>query len=129
MASAFYAMAALSSLALLLVLFQDAGLESRQQDRPPQALRSALVSMLRRQRTRGILLARMSTMIINGAELTSPAPAHAPVVRGQRQADRRGHRACRTLVNALLQTPGGRLADRHDKVLLLRVGCVIIAGA
>lgn len=35
--------------------------------------------------------------------------------------------ACRTLVNAMLQTPFGRMADRYDKVRLLRIGCLIIS--
>jgi DHA1 family multidrug resistance protein-like MFS transporter len=127
MAAAFYAMSALSILALLLVLFQMPALESRQHDQPPQALRSALVSMLRRRRTRGILLARMSTMII-----MVPTMAFLPLLMHQWFAAS-GRQigvviACRTLVNALLQTPGGRLADRYDKVLLLRAGCVIIGG-
>lgn len=126
MAAAFYAMSALSFLALLLVLFQMPALEMREQKKPPQALRTALASMLRRQRTRGILLARLSTMII-----MVPTMAFLPLLMHQWFAAS-GRQigaviACRTLVNALLQTPGGRLADRFDKVLLLRVGCLIIS--
>jgi MFS family permease len=125
MAAAFYAMSALSMLALLLVLFQMPVLERQEQRKPPQALRSALASMLRRQRTRGILLARLSTMII-----MVPTMAFLPLLMHQWFAAS-GRQigaviACRTLVNALLQTPGGRLADRFDKVLLLRAGCLII---
>ncbi|HBI15253.1 MAG TPA: MFS transporter [Desulfobulbaceae bacterium] len=126
MAAAFYAMSALSMLALLLVLFQMPALEGREQKKPPPALRSALASMLRRQRTRGILLARMSTMII-----MVPTMAFLPLLMHQWFAAS-GRQigvviACRTLVNALLQTPGGRLADRFDKVVLLRAGCLIIS--
>jgi MFS family permease len=36
--------------------------------------------------------------------------------------------AARTLVSAVLQYPCGRLADRLNKVSLLRVGCLIISG-
>ncbi|MHB8808616.1 MAG: MFS transporter [Desulfobulbaceae bacterium] len=126
MAAAFYAMSALSFLALLLVLFQMPALEMQENTRPRQPLRTALASMLRRQRTRGILLARLSTMII-----MVPTMAFLPLLMHQWFAAS-GRQigvviACRTLVNALLQTPGGRLADRFDKVLLLRAGCLIIA--
>jgi MFS family permease len=125
MAAAFYAMAALSVMALLLVLFQMPVLERQEQKKPPLALRLALASMLRRQRTRGILLARLSTMII-----MVPTMAFLPLLMHQWFAAS-GRQigaviACRTLVNALLQTPGGRLADRFDKILLLRAGCLII---
>ena len=126
MAAAFYAMSALSILALLLVLFQIPALEMQENTRPRQSLRTALASMLRRRRTRGILLARLSTMII-----MVPTMAFLPLLMHQWFAAS-GRQigvviACRTLVNALLQTPGGRMADRFDKVLLLRVGCLIIA--
>lgn len=125
MAAAFYAMAGLSFLALLLVLFQMPALEVRAQKETPLALRHALASMLRRRRTRGILLARLSTMII-----MVPTMAFLPLLMHQ-WFNASGRQigaiiACRTLVNALLQTPGGRLADRFDKVLLLRIGCLII---
>jgi MFS family permease len=126
MAAAFYAMSALSILALLLVLFQMPALEGLEQRKPQQPLRRALASMLRRQRTRGILLARMSTMII-----MVPTMAFLPLLMHQ-WFNASGRQigtviACRTLVNALLQTPCGRLADRFDKVWLLRVGCLIIS--
>ena len=126
MAAAFYAMAALSVLALLLVLFQMPALEVREQKKPRMALRSALASMLRRRRTRGILLARLSTMLI-----MVPTMAFLPLLMHQ-WFDASGRQigtviACRTLVNALLQTPCGRLADRFDRVLLLRTGCLIIS--
>ncbi|MFZ5797218.1 MAG: MFS transporter [Desulfobulbus sp.] len=126
MAAPFYAMAALSVLAMLLVLFQMPALEVRGQNRIRQPLRTALASMLRRRRTRGILLARLSTMII-----MVPTMAFLPLLMHQ-WFNASGRQigtviACRTLVNALLQTPCGRLADRYDKVWLLRAGCLVIA--
>lgn len=126
MAAAFYAMAALSLLALLLVFFQMPALERQEEGRPVPALHRALASMLRRHRTRGILLARLSTMII-----MVPTMAFLPLLMHQ-WFNASGRQigtviACRTLVNALLQAPAGRLADRCDKVLLLRVGCLVIA--
>ena len=126
MNAAFYAMSALSFLALLLVLFQMPALEDKEPKRPQRALFSALADMLVRQRTRGILLARMSTMII-----MVPTMAFLPLLMHQ-WFDASGRQigaviACRTLMNALLQAPGGRLADRIDKVQLLRLGCLVIS--
>jgi len=126
MAAAFYAMAALSFMALLLVLFQMPALEDRDRDRPQQNLVRAMGRMLASCRTRGILLARMSTMVI-----MVPTMAFLPLLMSQ-WFDASGKQigaviACRTLVNALLQTPGGRLADRFDKVRLLQLGCLVIS--
>ena len=36
--------------------------------------------------------------------------------------------ACRTLVNALLHVPAGRVADRSNKLLLLLIGCLWLSG-
>jgi MFS family permease len=36
--------------------------------------------------------------------------------------------ACRTLVNAFLQVPAGRVADRSNKLLLLLFGCLWLSG-
>ena len=35
--------------------------------------------------------------------------------------------ACRTLMNACLQIPFGRLADRMDKMRLLKIGCLVVS--
>ncbi len=64
MASAFYAMAGLSCIAMLLVLFKMPVMEKGTRRKPPLGIFKALVSMLSNRRTGGILLARMSTMII-----------------------------------------------------------------
>jgi len=127
MAAAFYAMAGLSFTALLLVLFQMPSLEDKQVNRPPPAIFSALAGMLADCRTRGILIARMSTMII-----MVPTMAFLPLLMNE-WFDASGKQigaviACRTLVNALLQTPSGRLADRFNKVRLLTIGCLIVSG-
>lgn len=127
MASAFYAMAGLSFTAMLLVLFKMPSMESGPRKKAPLGMFKALLSMLSSRRTGGILLARMSTMII-----MVPTMAFLPLLMNQWFAAS-GKQigaviACRTLVNALLQTPFGRMADRFDKVRLLRIGCLIVSG-
>ena len=127
MASAFYAMAGLSFMALLLVLFQMPALKEKENNRPRPGLLKALSSMLASRRTSGILLARMATMII-----MVPTMAFLPLLMDQ-WFHASGKQigiiiACRTLVNAVLQTPCGRMADCRDKITLLRIGCLIISG-
>jgi DHA1 family multidrug resistance protein-like MFS transporter len=126
MASAFYAMAGLSFIAMLLVLFKMPVMEKGTRRKPPLGIFKALVSMLSNRRTGGILLARMSTMII-----MVPTMAFLPLLMNQwfnASAMQIGVViACRTLVNALLQTPCGRMADRFDKVRLLQIGCMIVS--
>lgn len=127
MAAAFYAMAGLSFIALLLVLFQMPSLEDRQVKRQPPPIFSALARMIADCRTRGILIARMGTMII-----MVPTMAFLPLLMNEWFAAS-GKQigtviACRTLVNALLQTPSGRMADRCNKVRLLTTGCLIVSG-
>lgn len=126
MASAFYAMAALSFMALLLVLFQMPSLPDKAVQRQRPGILKALRSMLASRRTSGILLARMVTMMI-----MVPTMAFLPLLMAQ-WFHASGMQigiiiACRTLVSALLQTPGGRMADRRDKVTLLRIGSLIIS--
>ncbi|GAB4337310.1 MAG: MFS transporter [Desulfobulbaceae bacterium] len=126
MAGAFYAMAALSCCAMLLVVLRMPPIIREKTYRPPHTIGRALVRMLSRRRTGGILLARMSTMII-----MVPTMAFLPLLMHQ-WFDASGKQvglviACRTLVNALLQTPCGRLADRYDKIRLLRMGCLVIS--
>lgn len=125
MASGFYAMACLSFIAMVLVLVKMPAMEGR--PRPPRfGLFKAFAAMLASRRTSGILLARMSTMII-----MVPTMAFLPLLMNQWFAAT-GMQigtviASRTLVNALMQTPCGRMADRFDKVLLLRIGCLIVS--
>ena len=126
MASAFYAMAGLSCLALLLVLFQLRVPKRKDRGVRRMGIFEALGSMLSRRRTGGILLARMATMII-----MVPTMAFLPLLMHQ-WFQSSGMEiglviACRTLVNALLQTPFGRMADRRDKSGLLLTGCLVIS--
>lgn len=127
MASAFYVMASLSFLAMMLIILQmpTAPLSSTKAYRRAGVFTS-LRTMLTSQRTSGILLARMSTMII-----MVPTMALLPLLMHQ-WFQATGMQigmviAARTLVNALLQTPCGRLADRVDKVNFLRFGCLVIS--
>jgi MFS family permease len=128
MSSAFYVMAGLSAVALLLVLLQ-----LRDFSAPAAKVVSkvgvikAIQTMLAVRRTVGILLARLSTMII-----MVPTMAFLPLLMHQ-WFDATGVQigvviAARTLINAVLQTPFGRLADRKDKIRLLRFGCLVISG-
>lgn len=126
MAAAFYVMAGLSFLALLLVLLQMPSMERRGDEPPGLSILQALTVLLRGRTTRGILLARMSTMII-----MVPTMAFLPLLMHQ-WFTATGMQigmviACRTLVNAVLQTPFGRLADRGDKIMLLRGGCLVVS--
>ncbi|MDH3328751.1 MAG: MFS transporter, partial [Desulfobulbaceae bacterium] len=126
MAAAFYAMAGLSFLAFLLVLFYMPTLNYQMPDKKRQPIFSALRSMIANRRTSGILLARMSTMII-----MVPTMAFLPLLMNQWFAAS-GKQigtviACRTLVNAVLQTPAGKMADRLNKVRLLKIGSLIIS--
>lgn len=127
MESAFYAMAALSGLALILVLLQMPASARQVVAGQKQTIFQILGSLLAGRKTRGILLARMSTMII-----MVPTMAFLPLLMHQ-WFDASGMQiglviACRTFVNAVLQTPFGRLADRRDKVWLLKIGCLVVSG-
>lgn len=127
MESAFYAMAALSGLALVLVLLQMPASADQTGAVRRLSMLQTLGSLLAGRRTRGILMARMSTMII-----MVPTMAFLPLLMHQ-WFEASGLQiglviACRTFVNALLQTPFGRLADRREKVWLLKIGCLVVSG-
>jgi MFS family permease len=88
----------------------------------------SLRAMLASPRPAGILLARLATMIVMVPTMALlPLLMHRLFQAGGLQIGM--VIGARTLVNALLQTPCGRLADRIDKVKLLRLGCLIISGA
>jgi len=127
MAAAFYVMAGLSLSAMMLILLQ---LPASPVSSPKKAGKTGVIksmrTMLASHRTTGILLARLATMII-----MVPTMAFLPLLMHQ-WFQSTGMQiglviAARTLVNAVLQTPCGRLADRWDKVRLLRFGCMIIS--
>ena len=126
MASAFYVMACLSFLAMMLVISQmPTAPPSSTQAKHRTGVIQSLRMMLAVRRTTGILLTRLSTMII-----MVPTMAFLPLLMHQ-WFQATGTQigiviATRTLINALLQHPCGRLADRVNKVHFLRLGCVII---
>lgn len=120
MAAVFYIMAALSFIAFLLVVFyMPTGIEHSPQE--TTGVFQNFGKMMRRRRTVGLLVARYSTMI-----MMVPTMAFLPLLVS-RDHNASGAEigliiACRTLVNAVLQLPFGKLADRYSKVLLLTIG-------
>lgn len=127
MASAFYAMAGLSFLAFALVLLRMPVMaETGKKVGPQLGIFRGMYQVLASRRASGILLTRMATMII-----MVPSMAFLPLLMHQR-FPATGIMiglviAGRTLTNAVLQTPFGRLADRRDKVVLLMIGCLIVS--
>ncbi|MFP4453444.1 MAG: MFS transporter [Desulfobacterales bacterium] len=124
--SAFYAMALLSFISAALV----AAILPRRKPLAVAGTAAQIFEVFRRmlgnQRVIGILLARMSTMII-----MVPTFAFLPLLMS-RQMDASGTEigmviACRTLVNAVFQVPFGNLADRWNQNLLLLAGSTIIS--
>ncbi|MBW1637120.1 MAG: MFS transporter [Deltaproteobacteria bacterium] len=85
------------------------------------SLFKSIGEMAGNSRTAGILLARYATMIIMVPTmaflplLMSNWPTHTGLQVGTVIA-------CRTLINAVLQVPFGKCADRYNKVVLLLVG-------
>lgn len=120
----FYAMSALTTASLGLIL---AFLPRQRSDRktPVTAgLLTKLRQMLRNRRVVGVLLPRMGTMII-----MVPTLAFLPILLDQMMGATGIEIgiviSARTIVNAGLQTPFGRMADRHNKVALILTGCLI----
>jgi MFS family permease len=123
--SVFYTMAGLSFIALLLVVIymprQVAGVEVEKGD-----FVKSLIRMVRSRKTAGILIARYATMII-----MVPSMAFIPLLMSEWQ-DVSGLQigfviACRTLVNAVLQVPFGKLADKYSKRRIFIVSCLMIS--
>ncbi|MDF1615007.1 MFS transporter [Desulfurivibrio dismutans] len=128
MAAAFYAMSALSFLALGLVLLQVPAMTvDPERAGNGDGLFTAMGKMLASRRTSGLLLARLATMII-----MVPTMAFLPLFMTQAfQASAMQIGvviSVRTLINAALQGTGGRLADRRDKLMLLRIGVLAMSG-
>jgi MFS family permease len=118
-------MAGLSFIALLLVVIymprQVAGVEVEKGD-----FVKSLIRMVRSRKTAGILIARYATMII-----MVPSMAFIPLLMSEWQ-DVSGLQigfviACRTLVNAVLQVPFGKLADKYSKRRIFIVSCLMIS--
>lgn len=127
--SAFYSMSFFSFLALFLLL-----------GRLPQSndiagflttdrnVNRSFSRMFATRRVKAILLARMATMFI-----MVPTISFFPLFASQKLGS-----TCmiigliitgRTLANAIMQLPCGKIADHYDKELLLTVGCFIAATA
>lgn len=125
LASVFYLMATLCFGAFFLVssnLPSCCPIERKQQ----KGLWASIRAMLRRKRTLGILLARFATVL-----MMVPTMAFLPVMMADWPGNSGLHTgvviASRTLMNALLQYPMGKLADRYDKVPLLLTGCACMS--
>ncbi len=127
MSSAFYAMATLSFLAMGLLLTRLPRMpEKKVSTGAGIGIYRAMGRVFTSRRTRGILLARMTTMFI-----MVPTMAFLPLFMHQKFGAT-GIMigviiAVRTLTNAVLQIPFGRLADQRDKMALLTMGCLIIS--
>jgi len=122
----FYAMAAMSGISVLLVLTFLPPRQAEQEAWTGPSIFAVFLQMMKSSRVMGILLSRMSTMII-----LIPSMAFLPVLMGLFM-EATGIQigmvvASRTLVNALLQVPFGRMVDRFSKVALLVVGALIIS--
>jgi DHA1 family multidrug resistance protein-like MFS transporter len=127
MSAAFYAMAALSFTAMMLLLLRMPRMaEKNLSPGTDLNIYSAMGRVFASRRANGILLARMITMFI-----MVPTMAFLPLLMHQKlQAT--GIMiglviTVRTLTNAFLQIPCGRLADRGDKLALLTMGCLVIS--
>jgi len=123
--SAFYAMAVLSLLAAVLVFVRIPSTDTG--DASPQTgIISTLGKMLKRRRVSGVLLSRLATMLI-----MSPTFGFVPILMTE-DLDSSGIEigavvATRTLANALLQSPFGKLADRRNKVVIVASGSLAMA--
>lgn len=124
-AAVFHLMAAMSFLALILVLSY---MPSHLSSTGPKSLGilASMKKMAGNQRTSGILLARFGTMII-----MVPTMAFLPLIMASWEGTN-GLQigiviAARTLVNALLQVPFGKLSDSHNKLVILLISSSYLA--
>ena len=125
LASVFYMMATLCFFAFLLVwTTMPACCPIDRQQQPGLVANVRL--MLSRRRTVGVLIARFATVL-----MMVPTMAFLPVMMagwsGSSGMQTGLVIASRTLMNAVLQYPCGKLADRYDKVVLLVCGCVCMS--
>ncbi len=118
--SVFYVMAVFSFIAFVLVVkHMPVYVPSR--EKKQKGLLVSMKNMMQRRRTVGILLARYATMIV-----MVPTMAFLPLLMSGWDAST-GLKigfviAGRTLVNAVLQVPFGKIADRFPKIPLLLAG-------
>lgn len=126
--SAFYAMTALAAVALLLVVVMlPADIHDENRAATPPILKT-MRRMAGNVRVMGVLLSRMSTMFI-----MVPLMAFLPLLMAEFM-DASGVEigiviAARTLVNAVLQIPFGRLVDRMSRVTTLLTGSLVVIAA
>lgn len=124
-ASVFYVMAGFSFIAFLLVVkHMPVYVPTKTKDQ--KGLLVSMKQMMQRRRTVGILLARYATMIV-----MVPTMAFLPLLMSSWD-NITGLQiglviAGRTLVNALLQVPFGKCADRFPKIPLLLAGTLCMA--
>ncbi len=122
--SVFYLMALMSFTAMILVII-NMPRRSISEPRRDQTLFRSIKAMIGSSRTSGILLGRYATMIIMVPTmaflplLMSSWPEHTGLQIG-------GVIACRTLVNAVLQVPFGKLADKYNKITLFLAGSLCV---
>ncbi len=124
-ASAFYAMGALSGISLVLVLIFLPAASSdaaREETRP---MVTVAREMSHNPRVMGILVARMASMLA-----MPPSFVFLPLLM-TRFMDAGGFEiglvlASRTLINAVLQGPMGKYADSHNKVALSTGGALAV---
>ena len=126
LASVFYTMAILSLVALMLVILYMPRRPAGEVAAEGNFLKS-LVEMVRNRKTVGILIARYSTMII-----MVPSMAFVPLLMSEWPGVT-GLQigfviACRTLVNALLQVPFGKLADKYSKRKIFIFSSLVLSG-
>ncbi|MBM9536468.1 MFS transporter [Desulfobulbus alkaliphilus] len=125
LASVFYMMATLCFIACVLVVVNMPA-SCPGDGHMAVGLQVSMRRMMARRRTMGILLARFSTVL-----MMVPTMAFLPVMMAP-WPDSSGLQvglviAGRTMMNAVLQIPFGRLADKHDKVVLLLLGCICMS--
>lgn len=124
-ASAFYAMGALSGLSLVLVLVFLPSASSDTAREKPRPMVTVAREMSSNPRVMGILVARMASMLA-----MPPSFTFLPLLM-TRFMDAGGFEiglvlASRTLVNAVLQGPMGKYADSHNKVALSTGGALAV---
>jgi DHA1 family multidrug resistance protein-like MFS transporter len=124
--SVFYLMALMSFIALILVI-TNMPRQSGSESRGNQSLFGSIKAMIGSSRTSGILLARYATMII-----MVPTMAFLPLLMASWPEEHTGLQiggviACRTLVNAVLQVPFGKIADKYNKIALFLAGSLLMS--
>ena len=121
---AFYAMSALTAASLGLILTLLPPQRSDREIQSTPGLLTTLRRMLHNNRVIGMLLPRIGTMIV-----MVPTLGFLPILM-DRLMGATGIEiglviSARTIVNAGLQFPFGRIADRYNKVALILTGCLI----